>query len=202
MLGDIIVLSGKKGSGKTTIAAELALRMKERDKIVMRFALADPIYDIHNYALKKIGYPVAKDRALLIKLGDWGREKDPLIWVQSTRRSVESFVRAYQNSVAIVTDCRFRNEFEAFPEALRVRLDCPSAIRKERCSAWDDDKEHDASETDLDAYAEDGKFDLSLNTFSSSVDHCATMILAQLDKRVWLEKRVPYQSVWSAHDTE
>ena len=60
-------------------------------------------------------------------------------------------------------DCRFKNEFNAIPEALRIRLQCPRVVRRIRCTAWRDNEDH-PSETDLDSYVDQNKFDLVFET--------------------------------------
>jgi hypothetical protein len=92
--------------------------------------------------------------------------------------------------LVIIDDCRFPNEFEAFPEALRVRLNADEKVRKLRTEAWRENTLH-PSEVSLDIYDIEGKFDLYLQTDikESSPEHCATLITAQLLKKAWIEKR-------------
>jgi hypothetical protein len=73
----------------------------------------------------------------------------------------------------IVSDCRFRNEFDGFPDAFKVRLECDRDIRKSRCSQWRENDTH-ISETDLDGYAEEGKFDCVIDTGDLTVQECLT----------------------------
>jgi hypothetical protein len=93
--------------------------------------------------------------------------------------------------VFIVADCRFQNEFDAFPEALRVRLTASEDVRRTRTNSWRENTSH-PSEIDLDGYEAEGKFDLVFDTSTAernTPEHCAEMILAQLQKQSWIEKR-------------
>ncbi len=194
----IVVLSGKQGSGKTTLQKEL-IKEYERRKggtaLAMNFA--DVIYEMHDAILEVLhrNWParaIAKDGPLLQLLGtEWGRKTiDEKIWVKVLKNRVEQ-VRAsdaYEIDLVIIGDCRFEDEFHAFPEALRVRLVASEDARKKRCSMWRENTSH-PSEISLDRYTCQGEFDLHMWTDTNTIDHCVTMILAQLDKNVWLEKR-------------
>ena len=96
--------------------------------------------------------------------------------------------RGCQNLLITIDDCRFENEFHAFPDALRVRLTCDKAVRKERCSEWRENDKH-LSETSLDGFSKENMFDLNLGTEHRPVGDCVSLIRAQLDKNVWVEKR-------------
>jgi hypothetical protein len=88
----------------------------------------------------------------------------------------------------VIGDCRFENEFDAFPHALRVRLGCPEEVRKSRCSMWRENTQH-PSEIGLDKYAKEGWFDLYLHTDSISSNGAFNLTMAQLDKGNWTDKR-------------
>lgn len=96
----------------------------------------------------------------------------------------------HKKFLVIIDDCRFTNEFDAFPQALRVRLNAAEDVRKGRAESWRENTVH-PSEVGLDLYDIEGKFDLYLQTdlAESSPKHCATLITAQLLKRTWIEKR-------------
>ena len=51
------------------------------------------------------------------------------------------------------------------------------------------DKENHPSETSLDNYAMDKKFDLYLESEFMGKAQMVNLVMAQLDKNVWLEKR-------------
>ncbi|MFS6706496.1 hypothetical protein WHK35_14280, partial [Staphylococcus aureus] len=132
---------------------------------------------------------LVKDGPLLQMLGtDWGRKTiNENIWVSIAQKRAAAALAENPKTLVIVGDCRFPNEFEAFPEALRVRLECPEDARKQRCSMWRENTAH-ASETGLDELARDKRFDLYLYTNTSNTTECVTLILAQLDKQSWAEK--------------
>lgn len=194
---DIILLSGKQGSGKTTTAEELIRNAK-----IMGYdfagstKFAEVLYELHEYLLNRMevltGKPrVKKDGKLLQLLGtEWGRETYGVnVWVDITRDRVMKYSGGTAKRLVIIDDARFENEFDAFPEALRVRLGAPANVRKSRTDAWRDNEVH-PSETGLDNYEQLSKFDLYISTEDPSTpSHTATLILAQLNKRSWLEKR-------------
>lgn len=197
----IILFSGKQGSGKDSIANELSLQLNQTNRLfVNTIKFADVIYEIHNECikiLKKYGIErnIVKDGPLLQLLGtEWGRNTiNPNIWVNTMKFKAKLIEDGYSDKntdrlILLVTDCRFRNEFDAFPMALRVRLYCPEFVRRTRCSMWRDNTTH-PSEVDLDQYAFEGKFDLYLNTQHQSIIDCATLIHAQLQKENWISHR-------------
>ena len=202
---DILILSGKQGSGKTSTARAVIEQVKllgYEDVKVWKFA--EPLYDLHDIVLDRMeelsGLPrVTKDGVLLQLLGtDWGRMvfgED--VWVNIMRRALEKledelYSAGQQNKkfLVMIDDCRFPNEFNAFPQALRVRLNADEGVRKSRADSWRENTLH-PSEVGLDIFDIEGRFDLYLQTDlkESSPNHCATLITAQLLKRTWIEKR-------------
>lgn len=209
------MLSGRQGSGKTSTAETLrlgAIRLGYGRCKIMKFA--DTIYSFHEYILNRMetltGKPrVKKDGVLLQLLGtDWGRKvMGEDIWVSCLQGQLGEYKKNNyldgKKTLVIIDDCRFENEFDSLPLALRVRLEATSEARKARCAAWRDNEFH-ASETGLDTYAAQGRFDLLVYTDAdgSSPEHVATLILAQLAKNSWMEKRSS-DHVWvnaTSHD--
>jgi DNA polymerase III delta prime subunit len=197
----IVLLSGKQGSGKTTLAAALRSDLQCSRTAFEEVRFAQAIYAIHDFRrdhLRSLGITVPdKDGEFLQDAGTkHGRQKfGEDVWVRATRGAVKRAQALHSQSpnqpsrlVVVISDCRFRNEFEAFPDALRVRLECARDVRKQRCDAWRDTEAH-LSEMDLDDYVFKGRFDMVFNTLTQTTRHCSTMIQAQLDKNVWLEKR-------------
>lgn len=86
-------------------------------------------------------------------------------------------------SLIIVDDCRFENEFDALPEALRIRLEAREEVRRLRADSWREDVFH-PSETGLDKYCEEGKFDLVFNTEDEkSIDNILETIFSALGSK-------------------
>lgn len=192
----IVLISGKQGSGKTTLANELKKNLVFRKALnITSVKFAGIIYAIHNYAvetMESLGFSSNhKHGDLLQFLGtEWGRKNfGDDVWVKATRSRID----ALETPIVIIDDCRFENEFDGFPEALRVRLECPEEIRKIRCDSWRDATNH-PSEISLDNYVKNGKFDLIFYTDKQSTDHCVEIIMAKLDKNNWIEKRFEGES--------
>lgn len=161
----LILISGKQGSGKTTLAKQLAESLKEAGHQVATIKFADVLYELHDlvwWAMRAYGerLETVKDGPLLQVLGtEWGRKtRGQDIWVRIAKRRAEKAVA--NGAVVVIDDCRFPNELEAFPEAYSIRLECSSAVRRERCEAWRDNERHE-SETALDG---------SLDKFTKVID--------------------------------
>jgi hypothetical protein len=192
----IILLSGKQGSGKTTLQQDLIRVLHARPGVrchVVNFA--DPLYEMHNFCIGKLATlgikrDIVKDGPLLQLLGtEWGRKTvDENIWVKTLKGQVDRITKmmGFDRNIFLVGDCRFKNEFYGFPEALRVRLECDRETRKARCSMWRENDTH-PSEVDLDDCVDE--FDLVFDTSKDTTSHMSHMIAAQIDKNIWHEKR-------------
>lgn len=184
----IIVISGKQGSGKSTLASCLEFR-SNIPFYKMRFA--EPLYQMHNEVrsiLKRYGYEKydyeKKDGPLLQLLGtEWGRKLNENIWVELLTNELK---KLSNNDVNVsVEDCRFENEFDAlkkFPNVYTIRLECPTEVRKSRCSMWRENDNH-PSETSLDNYASQGKFDLVIDTEKMSMDEVINLVTSKLTQK-------------------
>lgn len=174
----VILISGKQGSGKTTLQTNLYLRFSEENTAdILNFA--DIIYDIHDFALEElekagIKRDIVKDGPLLQLLGtEWGRNTiDKNIWVKALQGKVKNSSADF----VIIGDTRFENEFDGFPDAIKIRLECVEEIRKERCSQWRDRTDH-PSETGLDEYALSGAFDLYIDTGKKSANQALETVV-------------------------
>lgn len=197
----IILLSGKQGSGKTTISKALIEQAKQLGfDYAGSMKFADTLYTLHEYILNKMETLTGKARAikdgpLLQLLGtDWGRKTfGDNVWVDILKNKISEFDKTPSSAkrLIIIDDCRFENEFDAFPEALRVRLTCPEDVRKMRCASWRENTNH-PSETGLDEYAQKSKFDLEFVTgglFDQGVEIAVKLIITELQKDSWKELR-------------
>ncbi|MDH4164705.1 MAG: hypothetical protein OEW15_18755 [Nitrospirota bacterium] len=165
----------------------------------MKFASV--IYDIHDAARGiledlDIMHPPelsAKDGKLLQFLGtEWGRKTyGEDIWVLCTQAEVRKFFTSHDQDetyapessdddvTVIISDCRFKNEFNAFPDALKIRLECPRELRRERCEQWRENDTH-PSEVDLDTYAAENQFDLLFDTHLSEPEEIVAKVVAHI----------------------
>lgn len=198
MIQDIVMISGKQGSGKDTLALDLADHLVYKSNLdcaTRHVKFADVLYQMHDAVRDismKYGIPLKqpKDGPLLQVLGtEWGRNNiSQDIWCRTLKNLMYDEqilieqLTLHKFAFFIVSDCRFKNEFNYFPNALTVRLRCPEIVRKDRCEMWRDNTEH-PSETDLDEYESLGKFDLVFNTEKQSVEHCTKTIVSVLEER-------------------
>ncbi len=206
MRAEILLISGKMGSGKSTLADEVKKRLEHRWRVQI-FNFADVLYELQNKIIAVLkGYGIEhptpeKDRELLQFLGTgWGRERfGPDVWVNVMKGKIKNNLPFTAQAFSmgadsekpylfIIPDCRFRNEFDAFPTALRVRLTCKDEIRRGRAHRWQENSTH-PSETDLDSYAMQSMFDMLIATSSVGINGMTDLVIAQLDKNVWQQKR-------------
>lgn len=159
------MISGKQGSGKTTLAKHLSERITALGYKPVFIKFADPIYEMHNMLLKymeRLGfvYDGVKHGPLLQFLGtEFGRKTfGENVWADIAAKKADE---AEDNPIVIIDDLRFRNEFASIPESIKVRLVAPADIRKERCDNWRENETHQ-SEIDLDDWLD--KFDLAFDT--------------------------------------
>jgi hypothetical protein len=198
----IVLISGKQGSGKSTLQNLLVTTWQKEVKgsRAINLNFADILYEMHDKVLSVLHkyWPprdIIKDGPLLQLLGtQWGRDTiDKNIWVICLHEKIRQLAEQnshYKNLLFIIGDCRFPNEFEAFPEALRVRLRASEETRKARVSMWRENTNH-PSEIALDSYDQADKFDLHFSTDNNGyrIDEMTQLIIAQLLKNSWAEKR-------------
>jgi len=178
----IILLSAKQGGGKTTLAKALYREINQNPQSrAYMMSFAEPLYLMHDFCwgyLKDHGIemPFIKDGYLLQLLGtEWGRTKiRDSLWVDLLKAKIDKTKNGnnlgYSKLYFIISDCRFKNEFDAFDnDALKIRLICSKEVRKARCEMWRETDTH-PSEVDLDEYAADGQFDVYCNTEFKTLD--------------------------------
>lgn len=192
----IVMISGKQKSGKTTTADALSKALVEDGTFVWRMKFASAIYKMHDAAraalreidsFNTLGLDYKeKDGDLLQLLGtEWGRRIDPDIWVKLAKIWIHSL--PYQKDCVVIDDLRFRNEMSIIKEAfgdqvLTVRLTCPEDCRKSRPGYWRDNTDH-PSETDLDQWAGEGRFDVLIASSKLTPEQCAHLIKNAIELR-------------------
>jgi nucleoside-triphosphatase THEP1 len=171
----VVNISGKMGSGKTTLANNLAKALEEQGAKVDRTRFSTALYKMHDAirdtcAELGLDFPGPKFRTLLEKLGtDVFRDYDPEYWVKATQKAVERS----DADIVIIDDCRFFNELEAFSNTLKVRLECPEHIREARCDAYAD--QNHVSNIALDDQLE--RFDIILDSSELNEDQLVDVVL-------------------------
>ena len=140
-----IGISGKMAVGKSTIAHLLQAALPN----TFIGSMASPLYKAQDMLYKEYGMELegAKDRDLLIMLGQWGRDKDPDFWLgQFAKDAIAS-----EFDVIICDDIRFPNEANFFKKyGLLFRIE-----GEQRGDNVDASRSTDITETALDNYAFD-----------------------------------------------
>ena len=192
-----ILVSGKRHSGKSTLAKKIFEGLEKKGFLVKELRFAEEVYAIDDLLWKhigKFGYAKPKkSRGTLQVIGtELGRAQiDNLIWINIVKEKMKKFqagVESFGRPVFfIIEDCRFKNEFDEFPGAISIRLECSKEIRKARCEAlglvWDESKEDHQSETDLDSYVGEGKFGIVLDSNSKDIENIAKEAYEQIKIR-------------------
>lgn len=192
---DTIVISGKQGSGKSTLVEAIGALAAVPEKVaVAEVRFASTIYEIHDFTkavLRSYGIDCPdKMGDLLQYLGtDFGRKNfGDDVWVNCLKERMAKLEGLYskmgfERVIFLVSDCRFQNEFDALKGlATRVRLQCPKEIRKARCDGWRENDTH-ISETDLDTSVRAGLFDAVFYTDIEFAHEIAEELLDLLNSR-------------------
>lgn len=164
----ILLISGKQGSGKTTLAQNLFNNLTKDDNFwVYSLKFADPLYEMYEQiwrVMEKFGEPrpVKIDGTLLQLLGtEWGRKNvRENLWCEILQNRVAQIINhtaQNRSRVFIVDDARFPNEIDAFDKlvnvkVLKVRLEASEYIRRQRAAKWRNAVTH-PSEIALDSYS-------------------------------------------------
>ncbi len=139
----IIVISGKQYSGKDTVARILLETFKSFKRIGIGDAIKLEYGRSHNLTFEEIEINKHLYRDDLIKLGNFGRSKDPNYWLYKLLET---------DFDIIVPDIRVEHEVSIFKEhgAFLLRVEASYDARSKRGIITN---ENDATETALDNYA-------------------------------------------------
>ena len=163
----VLMISGKQGSGKTTLAKSVGLWALNcrQDFFVYPLKFADPLYEMHHSIkeiMRSVGEPIeGTDGTLLQMLGDWGRARRQTLFVDILRRRVEQIVERSivdnTNRLILIDNARFENEIDCVKNSLdtrviRVRLEASEHVRQVRAEKWRPAVGH-KSEVGLDNYS-------------------------------------------------
>lgn len=142
----IIGISGKMGSGKSTISSLLKEGFGINGAKVEIMSLAGPIYKAQDLLYKEYGLELEgdKDRDLLIAVGLWGRNRSEDFWLdQLAKDMIQS-----DADVIICDDVRFKNEADFFSRnGFLFRID-----GEQRGDNVDPNKSESVTECALDEY--------------------------------------------------
>jgi len=171
----IVLVSGKMGSGKTTLCEKLATIARQRSYAISRVSFEEPIYRAHDAAIAIMnghGWNIDEDVHLIRALRDeWVHKHHKGKLVDMVKIYCANFNAANKRNVVIVDDLRFKNQFDAFPDAVKIRLVCDDTVRQSR-AAWWGYANHE-SETGLDEYQEMTRFDLLIETTTINAEETA-----------------------------
>lgn len=162
----VVLLSGKKGSGKTTIANSLSFLLETERKEVVMIAFADHLKNIVNTIC--LDKNIDKEKVfgdntygqLLQKTGKFLRETMGKDYFANI---VKNKILESDKDFFIVHDLRYQNELDVMEKhfnVVKIRL-----FGRRKIDSRDD---QDQSECDLDHY--DGYWDLSINTKIFSIN--------------------------------
>jgi hypothetical protein len=156
-----IAISGKAGSGKTTLAGYVVDELKARGIPAYRCAFGDEL----KRQVREL-YGVEKNdpngRVLLIGHGEAQRDSDPLYWI----RALATHIDAREGGFPVIDDLRFPTElaWALGKSFLTVRLEARADVRLSRLTAAGKETaivdSHSFTETALDRCHDD--FDLVL----------------------------------------
>ena len=199
-MGDYMVgiaISGKMGSGKTTLADELLKQVLEHcpnDDHATKVSLATPVKQVaYDYFLM---LPSEKDRELLQQIGQRFRQIKNRVWVDLLLDHVHGLSDTTPCEFVICDDMRFQNELEALQADgwFTIRLTVDEEEQKRRLEKaygeeWEThwENRNEISETDLDGIE---GFNLTIHNLPlEDVPHTASEIIETITE--WIMRPQP-----------
>jgi len=180
-----ILISGKQGAGKTTLATNISTRLHDLGFTVQRASLADPIRAAASQAILSLKTNPTSDQygRLLQLLGQWGREISEDFWIDRLVTRVYSL--GMSPNYTIIDDVRFPNEIDKLkisPDdiAIKIRLWAPEHEREKRAAKWRP-TDH-PSETGMDNYPLNN-YDAVIGTDITTKTETCEMLLNMLALR-------------------
>jgi uridine kinase len=187
-----IAISGKMGSGKTTLANEIMHQFNTgHNGQSTMVSLGGGVKDVaHDYFLMPKD---VKDRSLLQQIGQQFRNIKENVWVDLMLNEVQGIKDSTPIELFICDDVRFQNELETLRADgwMTIRLTVDEDEQKRRLeSAYGDDwinhweHKNEISETDLDDV---DNFYMTLHNLELRyVPHNASEILELITSEIWL----------------
>lgn len=204
----VVMISGKQGSGKTSLSKAILPALMQQGLAAVALKFADPLYLMHDAVygvLAQFGIPkpATKDGDLLQLLGtEWGKSKfGEAVWANLLKNRVSILQEQIEKAtpdypyerVYVVDDLRFPIEFDAYPEAIKIRLECDRDLRKARAEYWRE-KEFHRSEVELDSYSAGNAFDLVIDTGVHNAEATLQMTAAFIKRKLAEEKETACKS--------
>lgn len=149
----IIIIAGKKGTGKTTTANAIVDHLQENGKAVKVYSFATRVKTIANMVFKYTGIDPAKYakddiRPIYQAIGALGRLNHGDFWVDIVADEIDSDP---EDTIAIIDDARFENEITAWDAYDNYQIIKLKTTRESIFEGID----NDPSETGLDNYPDE-----------------------------------------------
>lgn len=176
MMNNTIIISGKAGSGKDTVAQFMKEELEKHGKRVLVIHYGDAVKWVLREFFNWDGQKDAVGRTLLQRIGtDVVRAQFPNFWTGIVVGLLKAFEPYSDFDIALVPDARFPNEVDIALDTLQncvaVRIDRRNADGSEWINPkLTDEQRRHPSETSLDCYAFDYVIhnDEGLNTLEES----------------------------------
>jgi hypothetical protein len=176
-----ITISGKTGSGKSTTAEALRKFWGERGVATFRYDMQEPAQAMAKATMtvgRHYGLGDGVPRSLVCSIYDWGRLEDPEMWVKAAKFRIEQITKVWEDKkllyVVVIDGPRYKREFDAWPQALKVRVEAPHAVLQERVPLYRIERYR--SETSIEYESFDLSFDTSKKTTEEIVEELQTHI--------------------------